>query len=122
MSAADIDALYFLNMDELACSDLDALDRLEVDSSFPYRDPHASSEIERNEKKEAKAKYRTLFPSPAPVPPVTLRVPCPSCGAVVGKMCKRKCFTIYGKVYYDRTCCDTRYHQAWEREGRKARL
>jgi hypothetical protein len=54
----ELDALYFLNMDELACSDLDADDRLVVDySEYPYREPHASSEIERTERKQARRSY-----------------------------------------------------------------
>jgi len=93
----ELEALYFLNYDELACSDLDVPgEALVVDSDFPYHDSRPS-ELEV----EARAVAREAYAAQR-VNAKTLRhlsVVCPVCNAPVGKLCR----TVSPKEsWYDR--------------------
>jgi hypothetical protein len=83
------DALYFFNMNELACSDLNAGDRLEIDPDFPYRSNEPSElDIEtRRIDREARIKEKAAeIPGSKSLP--CFKVECPACGAKPGKPCE----------------------------------
>jgi hypothetical protein len=125
----DLSAYYFLNLNELACSDLDQLGSLwpieahsplQVDSKYPYRSkpsknapvilqiPCSVGKI----KKWAHASYgwridaiKNGICNPAKNTPAILEIPCPVCKATVGHRCR----TVRGDGRIDRTTHKPRY-------------